>query len=126
MMSWNKDKYLDIIKKTNTIKEVGKISEIIGLTIESDGPKSSIGDLCYIYNDYNSTPIPAEVVGFRQDKILLMPLGSPDGIRPNAFVINTGEAMKIGVGNQLIGRVLDGLGRTLYCQRFRLFPGQYP
>ena len=113
MMSWNKDKYLDIIKKTNTIKEVGKISEIIGLTIESDGPKSSIGDLCYIYNDYNSTPIPAEVVGFRQDKILLMPLGSPDGIRPNAFVINTGEAMKIGVGNQLIGRVLDGLGRPI-------------
>ena len=113
MMSWNKDKYLDIIKKTNTIKEVGKISEIIGLTIESDGPKSSIGDLCYIYNDYNSTPIPAEVVGFRQDKILLMPLGSPDGIRPNAFVINTGEAMKIGVGHQLIGRVLDGLGRPI-------------
>ena len=113
MMSWNKDKYLDIIKKTNTIKEVGKISEIIGLTIESDGPKSSIGDLCYIYNDYNSTPIPAEVVGFRQDKILLMPLGSPDGIRPNAFVINIGEAMKIGVGNQLIGRVLDGLGRPI-------------
>ncbi|MDO5307278.1 MAG: flagellar protein export ATPase FliI [bacterium] len=113
MMSWNKDKYLDIIKKTNTIKEIGKISEIIGLTIESDGPKSSIGDLCYIYNDYNSTPIPAEVVGFRQDKILLMPLGSPDGIRPNAFVINTGEAMKIGVGNQLIGRVLDGLGRPI-------------
>ena len=68
MMSWNKDKYLDIIKKTNTIKEVGKISEIIGLTIESDGPKSSIGDLCYIYNDYNSTPIPAEVVVFGKIK----------------------------------------------------------
>ena len=53
MMSWNKDKYLDIINKTNTIKEIGKITEIIGLTIESDGPKSSIGDLCYIYNELN-------------------------------------------------------------------------
>ena len=55
----------------------------------------------------------AEVVGFRKDKILLMPLGSPDGIRPGALVVNTGEAMKIGVGNQLIGRVLDGLGRPI-------------
>ena len=113
MMSWNKDKYLDIINKTETIKEIGKITEIIGLTIESDGPKSSIGDLCYIYNELDSEPTMAEVVGFKKDKILLMPLASPDGIRPGALVINTGDAMKIGVGNQLIGRVLDGLGRPI-------------
>lgn len=113
MMSWNKEKYLDIINKTDTIKQIGKITEIIGLTIESDGPKSSIGDLCYIYNDYNDTPTMAEVVGFKKDKILLMPLASPDGIRPGAMVINTGEPMKIGVGNQLIGRVLNGLGQPI-------------
>lgn len=113
MMSWKKNKYLDIIEKTKTIKEIGKITEIIGLTIESDGPKSSIGDLCYIYNNFGEEPTMAEVVGFRKDKILLMPLASPDGIRPGAQVINTGEAMKIGVGNQLIGRVLDGLGRPI-------------
>lgn len=112
-MSWNKDKYLDIINKTETIKEIGKITEIIGLTIESDGPRSSIGDLCYIYNDFNEKPTMAEVVGFKKDKILLMPLGAPDGIRPGAMVVNTGEAMKIGVGNQLIGRVLDGLGNPI-------------
>ena len=112
-MSWNKDKYLDIIKKAETIKEIGKITEIIGLTIESDGPKSSIGDLCYIYNDFDDTPTMAEVVGFKKDKILLMPLASPDGIRPGALVVNSGNAMKIGVGNQLIGRVLDGLGRPI-------------
>ena len=102
-MDWNKNKYLDIIKETQTIKEIGKITEIIGLTIESDGPKSSIGDLCYIYNNYNDTPTMAEVVGFKRDKILLMPLASPDGIHPGALVVNTGGAMKIGVGNQLIG-----------------------
>lgn len=112
-MSWNKDKYLKIINKTRTIKEIGKITEIIGLTIESDGPKSSIGDLCYIYNDYDDEPFMAEVVGFKRDKILLMPLGAPDGIRPGALVVNTGSAMKIGVGNQLIGRVLDGLGNPI-------------
>lgn len=112
-MSWNKDKYLDIINKTQTIKEIGKITEIIGLTIESDGPKSSIGDLCYIYNELDDEPTMAEVVGFRKDKILLMPLATLDGIKPGAMVVNTGEAMKIGVGNQLIGRVLDGLGRPI-------------
>ena len=113
MMSWNKQKYLDIIYNTKTIKQVGKITEIIGLTIESDGPKSSIGDLCYIYNDFNDKPTMAEVVGFKKDKILLMPLASPDGIQPGAKVVNTGEAMKIGVGNQLIGRVLNGLGEPI-------------
>ena len=112
-MSWNKNKYLDIINNTETIKEIGKITEIIGLTIESDGPKSSIGDLCYIYNNFGDKPTMAEVVGFRKDKNLLMPLASPDGIRPGALVVNTGDAMKIGVGNQLIGRVLDGLGRPI-------------
>ena len=112
-MEWDKKIYLDIIEKTQTIKEIGKITEIIGLTIESDGPKSSIGDLCYIYNDFNDKPTMAEVVGFKQDKILLMPLASPDGIRPGALVVNTGGPMKIGVGNQLIGRVLDGLGRPI-------------
>ena len=113
MMSWNKEKYLEIIDKTETIKQIGKITEIIGLTIEADGPKSSIGDLCYIYNDYNGTPTMAEVVGFKKDKILLMPLASPDGIRPGAMVINTGGAMRVGVGTQLIGRVLNGLGEPI-------------
>ena len=102
-MNWDKNKYINIINKTQSIKEIGKITEIIGLTIESDGPKASIGDLCYIYNDYNDKPTMAEVVGFKQDKILLMPLGNPDGIRPGALVVNSGSAMKIGVGNQLIG-----------------------
>ena len=112
-MNWDKNKYINIINKTQSIKEIGKITEIIGLTIESDGPKASIGDLCYIYNDYNDKPTMAEVVGFKQDKILLMPLGNPDGIRPGALVVNSGSAMKIGVGNQLIGRVLDGLGNPI-------------
>ena len=113
MMEWDKNKYLEIIQRTRTIKEIGKITEIIGLTIESDGPKSSIGDLCYIYNDFGDAPTMAEVVGFKRDKILLMPLASPDGIRPGAFVVNSGGAMKVGVGNQLIGRVLDGLGNPI-------------
>lgn len=106
-------KYSDVIKETNPMREIGKVTEIIGLVIEADGPKSSIGDLCYIYNKLNEEPIWAEVVGFKQSKILLMPLGSMEGLQAGAIVVNTGSAMKIKVGEQLLGRVLDGLGRPI-------------
>src|SRR5574344_2703750 len=107
------DEYLEIIRETNSIREIVKVVEIIGLIIEADGPQSSIGDLCYIYNRLDEEPIWAEVVGFRLGKILLMPLGSMEGLQPGAIVVNTGSAMKIKVGEQLLGRVLDGLGRPI-------------
>ncbi len=106
-------KYKNIIDTTNPIGEVGKVTEIVGLIIEADGPKSSIGDLCYIYNRLDEKPIWAEVVGFKHSKILLMPLGSMEGLMPGALVINSGGPMKIKVGPQLIGRVLDGLGNPI-------------
>lgn len=62
------------------MQEVGKVIQIIGLIIEADGPKASIGDLCYIYNKLDAEPIWAEVVGFKTQKILLMPLGSMEEI----------------------------------------------
>ena len=93
----NLKEYSQIIKETNPIREIGKIIEIIGLIIEADGPQSSIGDLCYIYNRLDEEPVWAEVVGFRQGKILLMPLGSMEGLQPGAVVVNTGSAMKIKV-----------------------------
>jgi len=107
------DEYSQIIKETNSIREIGKVTEIIGLIIEADGPQSHIGDLCYIYNNLNEEPIWAEVVGFRTPKILLMPLGSMEGLQPGAIVVNTGAPMKIKVGERLLGRVLDGLGRSI-------------
>lgn len=105
--------YSKVIKEANSMREIGKVTEIIGLVIEADGPQASIGDLCYIYSKYDSEPIWAEVVGFRTPKILLMPLGSMEGLQPGAIVVNTGSAMKIKVGEQLLGRVLDGLGRPI-------------
>src|SRR5574344_1462097 len=119
------DKYSEIIEKTDTIKEIGKVTEIIGLIIEADGPESSIGDLCYIYSSFDSEPVWAEVVGFRELKILLMPLGNMEGLQPGAIVVNTGDAMKIKVGERLLGRVLDGLGRPIdnlgeiNCQQYQ-------
>ena len=109
----NLTRYKRIINETKPSVEVGKVTQIIGLIIESDGPKASIGDLCYIYNDLNDKPMWAEVVGFKTKKLLLMPLGSMDGLRPGAIVTNTGAPMQIKVGPQLIGRVLDGLGQPI-------------
>ena len=113
-MTFNKkNKCLEIINSANPIKEIGKIIEIIGLTIEADGPRSSIGDLCYIYNTHDSEPVWAEVVGFRENRILLMPLGLMEGIQPGAIVVNTGASLRVAVGEQLLGRVLDGLGNPI-------------
>jgi len=106
-------KYKNIISSTKSIIEVGKVTQIIGLVIEADGPSSSIGDLCYIYNKMNQKPIWAEVVGFREGKILLMPLADMEGLRPGSTVVNTGGSMKIKVGYELLGRVLDGLGQPI-------------
>ena len=103
----------EIINSSKPVSKIGKIVEIIGLTIISDGPTSSIGDLCHIVQDGNSEVIYAEVVGFRKDCVLLMPLGSIDGLRAGARVINTGTSMKVKVSETLLGRVLDGLGNPL-------------
>lgn len=112
-MTFNREKFLDVVNETSTIKEIGKVIEIKGLIIEADGPQSSIGDLCHIYKKANDKPVWAEVVGFREGRILLMPLGSMEGIQPGAIVLNTGEPMKLKVGNNLLGRVLDGLGNPI-------------
>lgn len=109
----NLERYRNVINKTEPKKSIGKVIQIVGLIIEADGPTGKISDLCYIYNSPSSEPIWAEIVGFREDRILLMPLGSMDGLRIGATVVNTDAPMKIDVGYQLIGRVLDGLGKPM-------------
>ena len=102
-----------IVNNSKPISKIGKIVEIIGLTIIADGPVSSIGDLCHIVQDGVEGVIHCEVVGFRKDCVLLMPLGSIEGLRAGARVINTGTSMKVKVSETLLGRVLDGLGNPL-------------
>jgi len=106
-------KYKDIVNATNSFKEIGQVTHIIGLVIEADGPSSSIGDLCYIYSKMDEPPVWAEVVGFKGDKVLLMPLGEMDGLKPGSTVINSGGSIKVKVGSELLGRVLDGLGNPI-------------
>jgi flagellum-specific ATP synthase len=109
----NLSKYKDIAQNAGTFREIGHVTHIIGLVIEADGPSSSIGDLCHIYSRMDEKPIWAEVVGFKGEKILLMPLGEMEGLKPGSVVINTGSVIKVKVGTELLGRVLDGLGNPI-------------
>ncbi|QIB26196.1 flagellar protein export ATPase FliI [Caloranaerobacter azorensis] len=106
-------KYADAVNNVKLIKYYGKVTKVIGLTIESSGPQTSIGELCYIYPFSSKVAIPAEVVGFKEDKVLLMPLGDMEGIGPGSIVVSTGSSLKVNVSEELIGRVLDGLGEPI-------------
>lgn len=104
---------LQTVAETEPIKTNGKITQVIGLIIESQGPGANIGELCYVYPRNGRQKIMAEVVGFRESKVLLMPLGEMEGIGPGCEVIATGRSFQVGVGPGLLGRVLDGLGRPI-------------
>lgn len=90
----------------------GWVEEVVGLAVEARGPVSSLGELCWIHRQ-GLSPVPAEVVGFRGPRTLLMPLGDARAIRPGNRVEATGRGFVVGVGEGLLGRVLDGLGRPL-------------
>ena len=91
----------------------GCVSNLIGLVIEATGMKAEVGDLCQISAGRTRAPVPAEVVGFRDGRTLLMPLGNMDGIGPGHAVTGTGKPLSITTGDSLLGRVLDGLGRPI-------------
>ncbi|BFT73074.1 MULTISPECIES: flagellar protein export ATPase FliI [Paenibacillus] len=107
------DKYKEHLHAIDPIRVNGKVTQVIGLTVESEGPDVSIGDLCYIYPHKSNKPLKAEVVGFRSNKVVLMPLGDLDSIGPGCDVVGTGKPLTVQVGHELLGKVLDGLGQPL-------------
>ncbi|WP_027408685.1 flagellar protein export ATPase FliI [Anoxybacteroides tepidamans] len=106
---------LDEIETIDSYKRFGKVTRVIGLMIESKGPESSIGDVCYIHvgSGRKKQRIAAEVVGFREQHVLLMPFSTIQDISPGCIVEATGKPFEIKVGMNLIGKVLDSLGRPL-------------
>ncbi len=120
------DKYFQAIERTEPIKTNGKVTQVIGLIIESHGPGANLGELCYIFPNSGSTKIQAEVVGFRENKILLMPLGDLSGIGPGCEVVATGDSFRVGVGPKLLGRIIDGLGNPLDGKGPLDFTEEYP
>ena len=112
-MSVNVQKYKNLENKSY-IRKLGRVVKLVGLTIESLGPSASLNDLCLITSNENrEQTVYAEVVGFRDKMVLLMPYGNVEGIGPGAIVENTGAPLKVPVGDQMLGQVLDGLGNLL-------------
>ena len=104
------EKYNKMAEKS-FYRKLGKVVNVVGLTIESAGPDSKLGDLCRILPDAEGArPIMAEVVGFRDKKTLLMPYDSVDGIGLGCVVENTGDPLKVTVNDKLLGKTVNGLG----------------
>ncbi len=100
------------IEEQNFFRKLGKVVNVVGLTIEAAGPDARLGDLCHIFpEDERLKPILAEVVGFKNSKTLLMPFESVDGIGAGCRVQNTGSPLFVEVSDALLGKSLDGLGR---------------
>ena len=92
---------------------LGRVEKMVGLVIESEGPSARLGDLCYIEPGDGSSHVACEVVGFRSENVLLMPLGEVTGVRAGSLVRGTGSCLRVPVGPELLGRAIDGLGRPL-------------
>ena len=101
------------ILNAETISYIGKIENITGMSMEASGSNTSIGDIVLIYNEKQKKEIPAEVVGFRDDKVQLMAYENINGIGSDSYVRNTRKRLKIPVGEFLRGRIIDALGHPM-------------
>lgn len=105
-------KYRNLLSK-NYEKNLGKVVKVVGLTIESIGPNANLNDMCIIESKDKKHKVMAEVVGFKDNRILLMPFGIVEGIGVGSTVECTMKPLKVPVGNNLLGKILDGLGHPL-------------
>jgi flagellum-specific ATP synthase len=100
------------VEHLDPIRRLGKVVDCVGLVIESAGPETSIGDLCEIDSVDGGSRL-AQVIGFRDGRVLLMPLEEPQGLRPGATVRTKSSGALAPVGPELLGRVIDGFSRPL-------------
>lgn len=91
----------------------GRVERVTGLSVESVGPAVRIGEVCHIYPQMGGEPVTAEVVGFRDTKMLLMPYDSLNGVGPGSLVESTGHPFSVPVGMDMVGRVIDGIGMPI-------------
>jgi flagellar protein export ATPase FliI len=106
-------KYHHLLSAVSTYSIKGKVTELTGIVVRAVVPGVRIGELCFIVPYHSKTPIKAEVVGFRDQEVLLMPLGNLEGIGLGNDVIPSGHTLTVRVGDGLLGRILDGLGDPL-------------
>jgi flagellum-specific ATP synthase len=120
-MSVNLEQYHLALRDMVPLRRQGRVTQVIGLTLEVEGVAARMGEICYLLPPgrgtsnprWAETATPAEVVGFKGNRLLLMPLGELPGIRPGSHVVASGRLFSVPAGEELLGRVLDGLGRPI-------------
>lgn len=111
--AFDASKYVDTVESADLMRQYGKVRQVIGVVIESAGPNMAIGETCHIQYKRTAQPVLAEVVGFRDNKVLIMPLGDLLGIGAGSDVVSLGNPLQVAIGDDLLGRVLDGLGNPI-------------
>lgn len=106
------DRYLSRARRAEPMPALGRVVRTVGLLVESRGPRARVGELCELLSP-GEAPLPLEVVGFRDGLLQSVPLGNTSGIRPGDRIVARGGSAAIQVGESLLGRVIDGLGRPL-------------
>ena len=119
MKSVDMTKYEELVNKSFATK-YGKIVKVVGLTLESIGPDANINDVCVIVTQDKKHEIYAEVVGFKDSRVLLMPIGNIEGIGVGSMVYCTKDSFRVPVGDDLLGKVLDGVGKPLDGEELNL------
>ncbi|PLX49641.1 MAG: flagellum-specific ATP synthase FliI [Desulfobulbaceae bacterium] len=104
---------IETARHTETIAVLGRVSQVIGMVIESQGPGIPVGSMCEVDTFKGASRIPAEVVGFREGKVLLMPLGEMRGVEPGSTIRMVDGGARVAVGAKLLGRIVDGMGRPV-------------
>ena len=107
------DSYLERVGDARPIAVYGRVTEVVGLTIEASAPPMRVGDLCFIERDGEAERVPVEVVGFRGNRAIMMPLAEMTGVSPGALVLPTFEPPRVTVGLGHLGRVLGSMGQPL-------------
>ena len=110
----NFDKYNDLLGDTHLSKESGKVTEVTGLLVKGFLPGASVGAVCQIFPNTSSEKFfYAEVVGFKDRSVLMMPLSEMRGVGLGSKIVLSKQVASIRVGPQLLGRVIDGLGQVI-------------
>ncbi|MCC7123583.1 MAG: FliI/YscN family ATPase [Acidobacteria bacterium] len=105
--------YLGLVQTTEPAPMMGRVVRVVGLVVESAGPRARVGEVCELRSERDARPLPVEVVGFRDGRVLSVPLGDTSGIRPGDRIVARGGAASMPVGDKLVGRVVDGMGRPI-------------
>lgn len=107
------ERYQRVIAKSDTLKVNGKVVDVVGLIIVSVGPNAVMGEVCTVVDQNGNEICKAEVVGFKNGKVLSIALGEVHNISPACEIKATGKSFTVGVGKELLGRVIDGLGNPI-------------